>query len=98
MTVSSTTLAEGSSASVTKTVIGGVYNLDFGIPRGNTGNGIASAELNSDYTLTLTFTDGTSYTTPSIRGAQGPQGPSGTAENLGLLLENGVLCCNWREE
>lgn len=38
---------------------------------GDTGNGIASAVLNSDYTLTLTFTDGTTYTTPSIRGAQG---------------------------
>ena len=97
MTVSATTLAEGSSASVEKTVIGGVYNLDFGIPRGNTGNGIASAELNNDYTLTLTFTDGTSYTTPSIRGAQGPQGPSGTAENLGLVLVDGVLCYNWIE-
>ena len=97
MTVSSQTLAEGSSATVTKTVVGGVYNLDFGIPRGNTGNGIASAELNSDYTLTITFTDGTSYTTPSIRGAQGPQGPSGTAENLGLVLVDGVLCYNWVE-
>ena len=39
--------------------------------KGDTGNGIASAVLNSDYTLTLTFTDGTTYTTPSIRGAQG---------------------------
>ena len=30
--------------------------------------------LNSDYTLTLTFTDGTSYTTPPIRGAVGEKG------------------------
>ena len=37
-----------------------------------TGNGIASARLNSDYTLTLVFTDGTFFTTPiSIRGATG---------------------------
>lgn len=41
------------------------------------GNGIASAELNDDYTLTLTFDDGTSYTTPSIRGEQGEQGETG---------------------
>ena len=41
------------------------------------GNGIASAELNADYTLTLSFDDGTSYTTPSIRGAAGEQGPKG---------------------
>lgn len=44
---------------------------------GETGNGIASAVLNSDYTLTLTFTDGTSYTTPSIRGANGVGVPTG---------------------
>ena len=44
---------------------------------GEDGNGIASAVLNSDYTLTLTFTDGTSYTTPSIRGATGATGANG---------------------
>ena len=44
---------------------------------GATGNGIASALLNADYTLTLTFTNGTTYTTPSIRGAQGAQGQDG---------------------
>ena len=41
------------------------------------GNGIASAELNNDYTLTLTFTDGTSYTTPPIRGERGERGERG---------------------
>jgi len=41
------------------------------------GNGIASAVLNADYTLTLTFTDGTSYTTPSIRGEKGEKGDTG---------------------
>lgn len=44
---------------------------------GKAGNGIASTVLNADYTLTLTFTDGTSYTTPSIRGEQGIQGIQG---------------------
>ena len=43
---------------------------------GDTGNGIASTVLNSDYTLTITFTNGTTYTTPPIRGAQGEQGVS----------------------
>lgn len=43
---------------------------------GLTGNGIASTTLNSDYTLTIAYTDGTTYTTPSIRGAQGVQGVS----------------------
>lgn len=46
-------------------------------PQGPQGNGINSAVLNDDYTLTITFTDGTSYTTPSIRGARGEQGVSG---------------------
>lgn len=41
------------------------------------GNGIASAVLNDDYTLTLYFDDGTHYTTPSIRGEQGEQGIQG---------------------
>lgn len=57
--------------------------FDFTLPKGDkgdtgdTGNGIASAILNPDYTLTLVYTNGTSYTTPSIRGATGPQGPAG---------------------
>ena len=44
---------------------------------GATGNGIASTILNNDYTLTIQFTDGTSYTAPSIRGKIGPTGPQG---------------------
>lgn len=61
---------------------------------GDTGNGISDATLNSDYTLTLDFTDGTSYTTPSIRGkrgatgstgATGPQGPTGDAAGFGTV-------------
>ena len=39
--------------------------------RGPAGNGIASAALSADFTLTLTFTDGTNYTTPSLRGEAG---------------------------
>ena len=33
------------------------------------GNGIASATMDEEYRLTLGFTDGTYYTTPSLRGA-----------------------------
>ena len=40
----------------------------------STGNGIAEAGMNADYSLTLTFTDGTAYTTPSIRGTPGADG------------------------
>lgn len=42
--------------------------------RGETGTGIDSITLNQDYTLTIHMTDGTSYTTTSIRGATGPTG------------------------
>ena len=44
------------------------------INRQTTGNGIESAVMNADYTLTLNFTDGTSYTTPSLRGLPGADG------------------------
>ena len=46
-------------------------------PPGPTGNGIHSTVLNADYTLTITFTNGSKYTTPSIRGPQGPDGETG---------------------
>ena len=38
---------------------------------GSDGNGIKSVVFNEDYTLTLNFDNGTSYTTPSIRGESG---------------------------
>ena len=41
------------------------------------GNGIQSVKLNNNYTLTFTFTDGTTYTTPSIRGEKGDTGERG---------------------
>lgn len=50
---------------------------------GKDGNGIKSVVLNADYTLTLTFDDGTSYTTSSIRGETGPAGPAGPAGSDG---------------
>jgi len=38
---------------------------------GEDGNGIDSVFFNPDYTLTINFTDGTSYTTGVIRGEKG---------------------------
>lgn len=53
-------------------------------PRGYTGNGISSVVLNQDYTLTVYFTDGDSYTTPnSIRGLKGE-----TGNGIALIEEN----------
>lgn len=94
MTATATTLPAGSSATAN-------YSdgfLTLGIPRGDTGatgatgNGIASAVLNADYTLTLNFTDGTHYTTPPIRGAQGVQGETGNGiESVYLTATHGAV-------
>lgn len=67
------------SVTVTGDLINGL-NFDFTLVKGDqgdpgntgaTGNGIASVSIDANYQLTFTFTDGTSYTTPSLRGAQG---------------------------
>ena len=58
---------------------------------GATGNGIASTILNNDYTLTIQFTDGTSYTTPSIRGLTGAQGKQGEKGETGNGIASTVL-------
>ena len=102
LTVDSETLQAGSDASVEKEVDPetGEINLHFGIPtgprgpkgnKGDTGNGIADAVLNADYTLTLTFTDGTTYTTPSIRGQQGDKGNPGDKGDPGTGIADAVL-------
>lgn len=60
--------------------------FDFVIPRGATGatgNGIASISLNADYTLTIVYTDGTSYTTASVRGERGEKGNTGDPAGFG---------------
>ena len=67
--------------SISKTGTSGLYDTyTILYESGNTstftvknGNGITSAVLNPDYTLTLTFNEG-SYTTPSIRGEKGETG------------------------
>lgn len=44
--------------------------------------GIDSITMNADYTLTINYTNGTSYTTPSIRGAKGDTGEKGDTGDL----------------
>lgn len=58
--------------------------------KGEDGTGIASAILNADYTLTLTFTDGTTFTTPSIRGAKGDPGEVTEAELNAIIVHDAV--------
>lgn len=75
-----------------------IIKVDFGNPfgvvlsggigpqgnKGDAGNGIESIALNPDYTLTINYTDGTSYTTESIRGGKGDPGGKGDTGN-GIL-------------
>lgn len=50
---------------------------------GATGNGISSVVFNDDYTMSIWFTDGNVFTTPPIRGAQGPHGAQGVKGDTG---------------
>lgn len=67
------------SSSATQGIIG---------PQGLTGNGIADIEMNDDYTLTITMTDGTSYTTEPIRGPEAEITAAAIAEALGYTPAN----------
>lgn len=58
-------------------------------PTGATGNGISSVVMNDDYTLSIWFTDGTIYTTPSIRGQDGQQGEQGERGPRGYIGPEG---------
>lgn len=78
MTAEAQTSAPGTRASASVSEVSGHKHIDFTIPRGDTGNGIANAVLNADYTLTINWTDGSAYTTPvPIRGAAGEDGHDG---------------------
>lgn len=58
-------------------------------PTGATGNGISSVVMNDDYTLSIWLTDGTIYTTPSLRGEQGVQGEKGERGPRGYIGPEG---------
>ena len=69
----------------------GVFN--FGIPKGKNGengNGIDYIILNNDYTLTIYYTNGDTWTSNSIRGAQGLSGEDGISPTISIeKIENG---------
>ena len=71
----------GARAYVTQTADGAILTVvdkegvtTATILNGINGRSIASCTLNENYTLTILYTDGTSDTTTSIRGAQGVSG------------------------
>ena len=88
LSISAETLEPGQPASVTYDA--GENAMTFGIPKGATGaqglrgytgadgKGIASASYDSStFKLTLTFTDGSTFTTGSLRGQRGQSGTDG---------------------
>ena len=58
---------------------------------GNDGVGISSTTGNGDGTFTLTYTDGSSFTTADFRGAQGPEGIQGLQGIQGDQGETGAV-------
>ncbi len=54
------------------------------------GNGIASVSDNGNGSLTFTYTDGSTYTTPILTGLQGPQGIQGATGVQGPAGQNGT--------
>ena len=88
MTAEAVTLPPGSDATAEYTN----GKLILGIPQGiqgekgdtgETGNGIDHVLFNSDYSLSIVFTNGEIFKTPPIRGERGPQGPRGETGQRG---------------
>ena len=75
MIVEAVTLASGSDATVSKSVVDNVFKLAFGIPRGNPGadaptiTGITIRQ--SDYHMIVSLSDGATYDAGYCRGAAG---------------------------
>lgn len=83
----SATAVAGEEAGVRLTWTDTSVNFAFTIPGGEDGVGISSITFNSDYTMTITLTNGQTYTSTSLRGPQGVQGEQGPQGEPGAGLE-----------
>jgi hypothetical protein len=54
-----------------------LVTVPYSFYAGNAGNGMTSVLDNGDGTLTFTYANGATYTTPTLAGIQGPTGPTG---------------------
>lgn len=87
MIVEAVTLASGSDATVSKSVVDNVFKLAFGIPRGNPGadaptiTGITIRQ--SDYHMIVSLSNGTTYDAGYCRGAAG----AGTGDMLAAVYD-----------
>lgn len=88
MIVEAATLASGSDATVSKSVVDNVFKLVFGIPRGNPGadaptiTGITIRQ--SDYHMIVSLSDGTTYDAGYCRGAAG----AGSGDMLAAVYDS----------
>ena len=89
MSVSATTLAEGSSATVTKSEQDGVVHLAFGIPKGATGATGAKGDKGDKGDTGATGAKGDKGDTGE-RGLTGPQGPKGDTGATGATGPQGI--------
>lgn len=64
-------------------------DLSTGV-RGADGVGVANIKFNADYTMTITLTDGTTYTSPSLRGEKGAKGDTGATGPQGEKGDTGA--------
>ena len=85
----SATAVYGEEVGVNLTWTDTSVNFAFTIPGGQDGVGIQSITFNSDYTMTITLTDGSTYTSTSLRGPQGEQGIQGLQGPTGPQGEPG---------
>jgi len=58
--------------------------------RGADGVGVADIKFNADYTMTISLTDGTTYTSPSLRGEKGEKGDTGSTGPQGEKGDTGA--------
>jgi hypothetical protein len=56
-----------------------LVTVPYAFHAGTAGNGISSVADNGNGTLTFTYANGGTYTTPALAGLTGPQGPTGSA-------------------
>ena len=89
MSVSATTLAEGASATVTKSEQDGVVHLAFGIPTGATGATGAKGDKGDKGDTGATGAKGDKGDTGE-RGLTGPQGPKGDTGATGATGPQGI--------
>ena len=80
----SATAIAGEEAGVELTWTDTSVNFAFTIPIAVDVAGISSITFNSDYTMTITLTDGRTYTSTSLRGPQGEQGIQGPPGEQGI--------------